>query len=180
MRSLEAIYQKRRFRSRLEARWAMFYDSVGVEWAYEPEAIDLGKFSYQPDFWLKPFQAWNEIKGEIVDDKAGLLMIEKCAQLAAQSGRPVILNFHDPLDPVCAVFSGPRYYPESRWTHCPTCGKLALGVKGEGLSYTWCPRKHEEGPLRASALRAARRLLYDAAVAARQHRFGVTKKQEYV
>ena len=175
MRSLEATYQNRRFRSRLEARWSMFYSACGIEHAYEPEAIDLGGFAYIPDFFLHTFRAWNEIKGEIISDAAGLLMIEKCAQLASQSGRPVILNFHDPLDTRCAVFSGPRYYPESRWTHCPACGELALGVKGGALNHVWCPREHKGAPLDFPSLRTARRHLYEAAVAARQYRFGVTQ-----
>ncbi len=37
------------FRSRLEARWAAFFDLCGFEWQYEP--IDL--YGWTPDFWLK-------------------------------------------------------------------------------------------------------------------------------
>lgn len=36
------------FRSRLEARWAAFFDILGWEWRYEP--VDLE--GWTPDFWL--------------------------------------------------------------------------------------------------------------------------------
>lgn len=42
------VYSGVQFRSRLEARWAAFYDSFGLKWIYEP--IDFGGWS--PDFLL--------------------------------------------------------------------------------------------------------------------------------
>ena len=45
MRELKAIqteYKGYRFRSRLEARWAVLLDELGVKWEYEPEGYDLG------------------------------------------------------------------------------------------------------------------------------------------
>jgi hypothetical protein len=46
------VYNGRQYRSRLEARWAAFFDLLGVKHEYEP--FDLGKWS--PDFRLKcPF-----------------------------------------------------------------------------------------------------------------------------
>lgn len=41
------------FRSRLEARWAFFFDQIGVAWRYEPEAFRLRSGEgYVPDFHL--------------------------------------------------------------------------------------------------------------------------------
>lgn len=42
-------YNGVRFRSRLEARWAAFFDLVKWEWEYEP--IDLQ--GWVPDFWIQ-------------------------------------------------------------------------------------------------------------------------------
>ena len=55
----------RLFRSRLEARWAVFFTSLGLTWEYEPEGFDLGGELYLPDFrvWTpqgKPI--WYEVK----------------------------------------------------------------------------------------------------------------------
>lgn len=49
----DTYYKGYRFRSRLEARWAVFFDACGVDWEYEPEGYDLGNgMSYLPDFKL--------------------------------------------------------------------------------------------------------------------------------
>jgi hypothetical protein len=46
--AIPTVYRGRRYRSRLEARWAAFFDLLG--WQHEYEPFDLGKWS--PDFLL--------------------------------------------------------------------------------------------------------------------------------
>lgn len=41
IRAIDTKYKGYRFRSRLEARWAVFFDALGVRWEYEPEGFDL-------------------------------------------------------------------------------------------------------------------------------------------
>ncbi len=57
-------YKGHRFRSRLEARYAVFMDSLGVEWQYEPEGFALASGFYLPDFYLPRVGpgTWLEIK----------------------------------------------------------------------------------------------------------------------
>jgi len=51
IKPIETIYKGYRFRSRLEARWAVFFDALGIEWKYENEGYDLGELGYYlPDF----------------------------------------------------------------------------------------------------------------------------------
>jgi hypothetical protein len=58
---IETLYGGRHYRSRLEARWAVFFDAVGVKYDYEPEGFDLGQHRwYLPDFCLG--RVWVEIK----------------------------------------------------------------------------------------------------------------------
>ena len=56
MRNLSPIqteYNGYLFRSRLEARWAVFFDACGVEYEYEPEGYHLDNgLLYLPDFLL--------------------------------------------------------------------------------------------------------------------------------
>ncbi|WP_026499306.1 hypothetical protein [Butyrivibrio sp. WCD2001] len=53
LRAIQTEYKGYRFRSRLEARWAVFFDDCGVSWEYEPEGYDLGNgLCYLPDFLL--------------------------------------------------------------------------------------------------------------------------------
>lgn len=72
MKAIETEYKGYRFRSRLEARWAVFFDACNVKWEYEPEGFDLGDgLYYLPDFllhdvWIRNFiktDLWIEVKG---------------------------------------------------------------------------------------------------------------------
>lgn len=53
IKAIETIYNGYRFRSRLEARWAVFFDAMGIKYDYEPEgfSMDYG-IRYLPDFAL--------------------------------------------------------------------------------------------------------------------------------
>ncbi|GAB3209763.1 hypothetical protein GCM10027294_25470 [Marinactinospora endophytica] len=65
------------FRSALEASWAATLDTLGVEWAYEPETITLPSGTvYVPDFWLPQVGIWIEVKGP------GVPRVEKAHALA--------------------------------------------------------------------------------------------------
>lgn len=76
MKPIETRYKGYRFRSRLEARWAVFFDALGIEWEYEPEGFELDDGTrYLPDFFVRANAAsgaakrhagagyWVEIKG---------------------------------------------------------------------------------------------------------------------
>ena len=53
LKAIETEYKGYRFRSRLEARWAVFFDACGVKWEYEPEGFVLPNGQhYLPDFLL--------------------------------------------------------------------------------------------------------------------------------
>lgn len=52
MKAIETLYKGYRFRSRLEARWAVFFDALGVRWEYERQGYSLPAGAYLPDFWL--------------------------------------------------------------------------------------------------------------------------------
>ncbi|MBD3544487.1 hypothetical protein [Streptomyces sp. JV180] len=63
---IETRYAGHRFRSRLEARWAVFMDHLGIPWDYEPQGYVVDGTPYLPDFLVRPGeegQFWLEIKG---------------------------------------------------------------------------------------------------------------------
>lgn len=63
IKPIETVYNDYRFRSRLEARWAVFFDQIGVEYQYEPEGFKLSDGTYYlPDFYLPYFKCYVEIK----------------------------------------------------------------------------------------------------------------------
>lgn len=71
MKPIETVYRGYRFRSRLEARWAVCFDRLGLTWEYEPQGYEVGfdgeewtKHRYLPDFWLPQTETWAEVKGD--------------------------------------------------------------------------------------------------------------------
>ena len=53
IKHIETVYNGYRFRSRLEARWAVFFDAMGIKYEYEPEGYILKDGSrYLPDFLI--------------------------------------------------------------------------------------------------------------------------------
>ena len=60
---IETEYNGYRFRSRLEARWAVFFDAVSINYEYEPEGYNLPNGTrYLPDFYLPDFNIFVEVK----------------------------------------------------------------------------------------------------------------------
>ncbi len=62
IQAIPTDYHGYHFRSRLEVRWAVFFEALGVRYRYEPERFDLGEFCYIPDFYLPGFRMWAEVK----------------------------------------------------------------------------------------------------------------------
>lgn len=75
------------FRSRLEARHAVFFKTLGIPYEYEKEGFSLEGTPYLPDFWLPQQDCFVEIKGEKPTDeeirKARLLALyaQKCVHI---------------------------------------------------------------------------------------------------
>lgn len=84
--SIETSYSGYRFRSRLEARWAVFFDALKMTWHYEPQGYEVAGTPYLPDFYVDQL-GWVEVKGEL--DRAGLL---KLALAAGADGLPWTLR----------------------------------------------------------------------------------------
>lgn len=60
---IETRYKGYRFRSRLEARWAVFFETLGKDWRYEVEGYLLPNGTkYLPDFIVDDWRACVEIK----------------------------------------------------------------------------------------------------------------------
>jgi hypothetical protein len=93
-KAIETRYKGYRFRSRLEARWAVFFDAAGIEYEYEHQGYDLGKFGwYLPDFWLPDLLTWVEVKAtpQIAASTEPLikaLSLETCGSAIVVGGLP--------------------------------------------------------------------------------------------
>ena len=128
IKAIETRYAGYLFRSRLEARWACFFDALGIRWEYEKEGYDLGEAGwYLPDFWLPGQQCFVEIKGAECSDKDRA----KCAALNEQSGYSVFIAVGNIGDHDWIEFGGYtttkpvtlKYNPfETNPLQCPRCG----------------------------------------------------------
>lgn len=94
MKAIPTKYKGITFRSRTEAKWAYFFDLLGIAWQYEPEGYDLNGLWYLPDFLLWSLdecfdnRIFVEVKPFIGPDEIGQ---EKIRRLAVESGSMVIV-----------------------------------------------------------------------------------------
>lgn len=100
IKPIETVYHGFRFRSRLEAKWAVFFDEIGVNYHYEPEGFDLDGEWYLPDFYLDDFGIYVEIKPfdrsvvNFVGD--GNPWEQKCAKFRDCTNHAILLCYDDP------------------------------------------------------------------------------------
>jgi hypothetical protein len=140
IKPIETVYRGHRMRSRLEARWAVFMDCLGIEWEYEKEGYDLDGVWYLPDFWLPKQGMWMEVKGSGTGDWKN-----KAERLSLLSGHPVAVFIGD-CAPVSHSHPGfkntARIARDGAWQHhagcwviCENCGHLEINGHRDGA----CP-----------------------------------------
>lgn len=103
IKAIETKYKGYRFRSRLEARWAVFFDALGLEWEYEPEGYDLGDLGwYLPDFYLPEEKIWVEVKPDIDTERLSVYLAGKirmnCWRHEISNLRGVEEDFSSPFE----------------------------------------------------------------------------------
>ncbi len=137
LKAIETSYRGYRFRSRTEARWAVFLDVAGIEWTYEEEGYDLDGVWYLPDFVLKVYggRCWMEVKptAPTLNDAAWI----KASKLSAIARGPVIVTCSQPdITVPLMLFEGGRVYRTYRWARCLRCGVVAPSMGGDGAHLT--------------------------------------------
>lgn len=160
VRSIQTRYAGYRFRSRLEARWAVFFTALGMRWEYEPQGFQVGRRRrpYLPDFYLPENGLWSEIKPSNVDahdpesidlwsDFAGMVTDEwdhdKAAMFVGpipdpttvdRLGPPRATNWYEPG----IVILGDWHYA---WCACPTGRHFDIQPEAQGARIECgCPR----------------------------------------
>jgi hypothetical protein len=139
-KAIETRYSKHKFRSRLEARWAVFFDNLEIKWEYEKEGYNLQGELYLPDFYIPSLDCWIEIKGEAPGVRS-----ERLAELLAkETGSPVYIFFgqiQQQLDDQNFAANDSAYFYEEKspdgsfdirhkWTECSNCGRLEILFDG--------------------------------------------------
>jgi hypothetical protein len=125
IKAIETRYKGFHFRSRLEARWAVFFDAMNWEWRYEPQGYDIGGEWYLPDFWVDGL-GWVEVKGSL--DSLGAARLLDAARNLPQDleGRQGPRGRHlRAVDPKLVILSDIPD-PSGPWAH------VELGVDTAG------------------------------------------------
>lgn len=138
---IETEYRGYRMRSRLEARWACFFDQLGVRWEYEPQGFETPHGPYLPDFWLPEVNergVWFEVKSDGVRGQPD----PRWTELAGGTGLPVIVAFGLPSpDPTEWHPDGnmEEWFAEGHGASdsyrefciCATCGRVGIQHGGD-------------------------------------------------
>lgn len=78
---IDTKYKGYFFRSRLEARWAVFFDCLGWNWLYEHEGFKLPSGAYLPDFFFPDIKVYAEVK----PTKLTIIELQKCIELSERN-----------------------------------------------------------------------------------------------
>ena len=163
-KAINTIYKGYRFRSRLEARWAVVFDALGVEYEYEPQGFDLRGVLYLPDFHMPQSDYWIEVKP--TRPSFGDEDYAKVALLAEETERPVCVLIGQPpqraeeLD--CIGFWPYMEYlerPETakpdpcNWWKCPGCKVYQLGATVDMLPCECSPLAPNDPVVTSAMLR---------------------------
>ena len=95
--SLETVYAGKLFRSRLEARWAVFMDAAGIEWIYEATWLETPFGNWLPDFQLTDGR-WVEVKGRLSPNEHLRLLLLAQAVGGCEVGQDTVVLGHLPDD----------------------------------------------------------------------------------
>lgn len=133
IKAIETKFMGHKFRSRLEARWAVFFEAAGIKWIYEQEGFVINGKPYLPDFYL-PDQGYFEVKGRYEYDN------QLMQQFANEIGEPLFIAFEEiplPKDGKgylktfipcsCALVGETMYWGyDDMFLECDGCGKISV------------------------------------------------------
>lgn len=129
MRVLPSVYRGVLYRSRVEARWAIFLHELGVGAQYEPEGFDLDGEWYLPDFCVTAWNIYVGVKGALPSGAER----RKCQLLADHSGKHVLLAIGDPSTGIGELFEPEFPHDEvptgnTRIAVCRKCPRTVLSI----------------------------------------------------
>lgn len=92
IKPIETNYKGIKFRSKLEAQWAVFFDECDIEWEYEPQGYKLNNGQwYLPDFLLHGINYQNHYIDLYVEVKGVLNETDKNKVLSFSESAPILL-----------------------------------------------------------------------------------------
>lgn len=143
IRAKEIKYNNILFRSQLEARWAVFFDLLKIDYEYEPEwdEVECNGFRvrYKPDFYLPRIDLWIEIKGKKLEELTNSEVMKivgwgKFEDVLILSGPPRLVTEKTDAHYLCTWNPKKKQInPAQRniwWCECPKCGHIDIRTLG--------------------------------------------------
>lgn len=168
---LQTTYKGVEYRSRTEARWAVFFDVLGVSFHYEPEKFTLSdRRWYIPDFYVDDWKAFIEVKPD--NDKIVTEEAEKARLLSSDRsdlnvwiamGTPhptaspiIVLREWKPDVPVATILERPEnkyriledrrderiYWLQAEWELDSFARSFVIGGPGTATDHERLPMLH--------------------------------------
>lgn len=86
------------YKSRLEAKWAVVFDELGIKAEYEIKQVQLNGTGYMPDFYLPKFDLYVEVKGQMrEEDEYKILEFSKNYCILAVGNFKLARNWNEML-----------------------------------------------------------------------------------
>jgi hypothetical protein len=135
---LEVIYKDHRFQSTLEAKWAVFFDTLGISFECKKEVFVYDDQPYCPTFWLPEQKCWVDVRAE----RSGNEVDARAMKLASVTRQLVYLFFGEvplpePTDGkgecIDAYFwdeDEVRYDKPYWWCECFSCHSVGICFNG--------------------------------------------------
>lgn len=102
IKPIQTYYNGYHFRSRLEARWAVFFTKCTIPFEYEPDGYFVNGRNYLPDFYLPWYDCFVEIKPKEYENVAEITQTLEALSRATE--KPTILCLGDPVDDCMNIF----------------------------------------------------------------------------
>jgi hypothetical protein len=163
IQAIETLYRGYRFRSRLEARWAVFFDALGLSWKYEAEGYEFPNYPhpirYLPDFVIQDV-GFFEVKGSIPSDEESLKTLLLCGE-SKDRCYIAVGEIPSPEKPENSIWMFDPYgegYSDhvgfGRWHQCRKCELFSIG-DWESVLFAQCD--HDKLDPESNALKEAYR-----------------------
>lgn len=157
IKAIETRFRGILFRSRIEARWAVFFEALEIPWLYEPEGFELPSGKYLPDFSLPRQKIWVEVKGG--DFHGPTIHLNELALASEQ--RVLLVAGSIPIFPKGETFPenelgqdwATLYFPSQDnesddpwyWCRCIHCGEYGVQFQGRSERIECCPANAGRG-----------------------------------
>lgn len=111
IKAIETRYKGYRFRSRLEARWAVFFDALQIKWEFEVQGFVTPFGPYLPDFWFPTWGVFGECKPNVPAEDRNKDGYLKAQTFAGFNGQGAVIGLIGTPSPVCY----PIWIEEREW-----------------------------------------------------------------